>query len=178
MKTTKCLFFCLFEFCFVLFCFLFEFWRSVCSMDHTAKEKSFMKLCYGTWLHLIKKKKSSHIPYHSLYLSQQNVPIWTNCLDNNTNLIGLWQDFVRKKTVASLWIQSHPECCIKINQGHHYSFSLWFGLPSNYILCISEITAPPPLTEFDITLINVSFQNERQKCQIPTIINSFNSNLH
>lgn len=66
-------------------------------------------------------------------------------------------------------------CCIKINQGHHYSFSLWFGLPSNYILCISEITAPPPLTEFDITLINVSFQNERQKCQIPTIINSFNS---
>lgn len=65
--------------------------------------------------------------------------------------------------------------CIKINQGHHYSLSLWFGVPSNYIPCIFQITAPPPLTEFDITLINVSFQNERQKCQIPTIINSFNS---
>ena len=39
-------------------------------MDHTAKEKSFMKLCYGTWLHLIKK--------NSLLISHTTAYIFPN----------------------------------------------------------------------------------------------------
>lgn len=140
------------------------------------QRKSFMKLCYGTWLHLI-KKKSPLISHTVAYIFPNKMFLY-----EPTALI---TEHKSHRTMAGLCEKENSGlplnpiapwmCCIKINQGHHYSFSLWFGFPSNYILCISEITAPPPLTEFDITLINVSFQNERQKCQIPTIINSFNS---
>lgn len=64
------------------------------------------------------------------------------CFDNRLQASKDQHCFLGEKTVALLRIQSKPERIKwKINQGHHYSVSLWFGLPSNLIPCISEIAA-------------------------------------
>lgn len=99
------------------------------------------------------------------------------CFDNKLQASKDQHCFLGDKTVASLRIQSKPECTKwKINQGHHYSVSLWFGLPSNLIPSLSEIAGTPPLAEPSNTLIKVSFRIKRQKCRILiTLLKSCNS---
>ena len=159
----------------VFICLSVRVWRLVCCMELTPQREVFSwNSAYGSGLHLI--KKPSHFTYCSPWPSQTAFQCEPTALirarKSPRTTAGLCEKASRchPRNPIKTWM-----CCIKINQGHHYFFSLWFGLPSNYIPCVSEITAPPPLTVFDITLISVSFQNERHECQIPPIINSFNS---
>lgn len=103
------------------------------------------------------------LPLHSMTFTREHF-----CFDSRLQASKDQHCFLGEKTVASFRIESKPECTKwKINQGHHYSISLWFGLPSNLILCISEIAATPTLVEPSNALIKVSFRIKRQKCQIP-----------
>lgn len=141
------------------------------------KRNIFMKFCYGTWLHLIMIiKKSlfiSHTAAHNhpnkMFHYEPSALITQHTSPRTRARLCEKENHSLPLNPIKTWM-----CFMKINQGHRYSSHRDLAcLQITYSVC--EITVPPPLTEFAIILINVSFQNERQKCQIAAVIHSFNS---
>lgn len=104
---------------------------------YSSKRSVFMEFCCGVWLPLIQKSllishSAAHDPPNRMFQYEPTVLITEPKSPRTTG--GLCE---KEKHCFPLHPIKTWMYYIKINQGHHYSFSVWFGFPSNYIPCIS-----------------------------------------